>query len=120
MKPGAQLHGRQNNRLEPSGVAKQERQGLLWDVHTGMQWEGLKLELGESLWQRSVSLRLFNEVPTEASIPTHTRGTTHTTATGLCLPGRKTASPGPVSLPGDYSQLSFPRAPPSSSWVSYR
>ena len=66
-------------------------------------------------------LRAFlNEVPTEANIPTHIRGMTHTTATGLFLLGRKTASPGPVSLPRDYSQLSFPRAPPSSSWVSYR
>ena len=26
----------------------------------------------------------------------------------------------PVSLPGDHRQLSFLRAPPSSSWVSYR
>ena len=120
VKPGAQLHSCQNNRLEPLGVAKQQRQGLLWDVHTAMQLEKLKSELDESLWQRSVSLGLFNEVPTEASIPTHTRGMTHTTAWCSFYPGRKMASPGPVSLPRDHSQLSFPRALPSSSWVSYQ
>ena len=66
------------------------------------------MELDESLWQRSVSLGLFNEVPTEASILTHTRGMTHTTAWCSSYPGGNMASPGPVSLPGDPASSPFP------------